>query len=216
MSIHTCCAMDGVKTPIEAKVSHGTHLGPFAFYLLSISRFIPNHCLRLIPTSHVVTCVCRAINYKKEDLNKVLKTEYPNGIDVVYESVGGDTFEVCVNRLAPLGRIIVIGFITGYNNDQGFTSVQTGTLLPKLLTKSASVRGFFLFNYANAWKEHTIRLLKLHGEGKIKATIDPRSARGDFVGLDAVAPAVEYLHSGKSFGKVVVNMPSAAKTKSSL
>lgn len=31
----------------------------------------------------------RVINYKTENIDQVLKTEYPRGIDVVFESVGG-------------------------------------------------------------------------------------------------------------------------------
>jgi NADPH:quinone reductase-like Zn-dependent oxidoreductase len=36
----------------------------------------------------------RVINYNKEDLGSVLAAEYPRGIDVVYESVGGAQYEV--------------------------------------------------------------------------------------------------------------------------
>jgi NADPH-dependent curcumin reductase CurA len=43
--------------------------------------------------------VDRAINYTKVDLYKTLKSEYPKGIDVVYESVGGETFNVLRRQL---------------------------------------------------------------------------------------------------------------------
>lgn len=56
----------------------------------------------------------RVINYKKENLHTTLKKEYPKGIDIVYESVGGDTFTTCVRNLAQFGRLIIIGAISQY------------------------------------------------------------------------------------------------------
>ena len=39
----------------------------------------------------------------------MLKAEYPRGIDLVFESVGGSMFEAAVNALAKKGRVIIIG-----------------------------------------------------------------------------------------------------------
>lgn len=43
---------------------------------------------------------------------QVLKDEFPKGVDIIYESVGGDMFDLCLNALAPYGRLIVIGMIS--------------------------------------------------------------------------------------------------------
>ena len=57
-------------------------------------------------------------------------------------------FDTCVNALAKHGRLIVIGWISGYETDKGFNVSRTlGSLPQRLLPKSASVRGFFLFGY---------------------------------------------------------------------
>lgn len=42
----------------------------------------------------------------------MLKKEFPKGIDIVYESVGGEMFNLCLNALAVHGRLIVIGMIS--------------------------------------------------------------------------------------------------------
>lgn len=92
----------------------------------------------------------RPVNYKKEDLFSVLRKEYPSGVDVVYEGVGGKMFDIALNNLAVKGRLVVIGFISGYQDSSGWTgggAVQK-PIAPKLLGKSASVRGFFLNDYA--------------------------------------------------------------------
>lgn len=43
---------------------------------------------------------------------QVLKEEFPKGIDIIYESVGGDMLNLCLNALAVHGRLIVIGMIS--------------------------------------------------------------------------------------------------------
>ena len=58
----------------------------------------------------------RVVNYRKEKLGDVLKREYPKGVDLVYECVGGDMYDTCVQNLAVKGRIVVIGMISGYED----------------------------------------------------------------------------------------------------
>ncbi|XP_031568103.1 prostaglandin reductase-3-like [Actinia tenebrosa] len=156
----------------------------------------------------------RPINYKTEELNDVLKAEYPEGVDVVYESIGGNIFDVCVNRLATKGRLIVIGFITGYESKLGFNPVKTGTLIPKLLTKSASVRGFFLFNYVSDIKTYMPRLIQLYQSGQIKTAVDmgENSKAGPFRGLTSVYDAVEHMYKGLNRGKLVVQISNDPKS----
>ena len=43
---------------------------------------------------------------------QVLKNEFPKGVDIVYESVGGQMFDLCLNALAIYGKLVVIGMIS--------------------------------------------------------------------------------------------------------
>ncbi|XP_030466658.2 uncharacterized protein LOC115685707 [Syzygium oleosum] len=144
--------------------------------------------------------VDRVIDYKAEDIKTVLKKEFPRGVDIVYESVGGEMFDLCLNALAIYGRLIVIGMISQYQGEHGWTPSKYPGLCEKLLSKSQTVAGFFLVQYSNFWQEHLDRLFQLYSRGQLKVAIDPKR----FVGLNAVADAVEHLHSGRSIGKVVV------------
>ncbi len=47
-------------------------------------------------------------------LQAVLRSEYPKGVDVVYEGVGGAMFDNALNGLAPRGRLIIIGMMSQY------------------------------------------------------------------------------------------------------
>jgi len=154
----------------------------------------------------------RVINYKKEDLNAVLRKEYPSGIDIVYESVGGDTYEVCVNNLAVYGRLIIIGMVSGYESGNAWKDGRDGKVIPlpaRLIGKSASVRGFFLKNFTREFKKHSILLFKLYTEGKLKSCVDPTQ----FKGLEQVANAIEFLYKGKNMGKIIVDISPSASEK---
>ena len=140
----------------------------------------------------------RPIHYREEDVRDVLEAEAPDGVDVVYEAVGGALFDVALRALAVKGRLISIGFVGEYvDGPERVTDVR---VYHRLLAKSASVRGFFLPHYARHVREHMGRLLGLVASGELQVAVDPT----EFRGLDAVADAVDHLHSGRSRGKVVV------------
>ncbi|XP_054786825.1 uncharacterized protein LOC129293048 isoform X2 [Prosopis cineraria] len=144
--------------------------------------------------------VDRVIDYKNEDIKTVLRKEFPEGFDIIYESVGGAMFNLCLNALAIYGRLIVIGMISQYQGEHGWKPSNYPGLCEKILAKSQTVTGFFLVQYSHLWRQHLDRLFDLYSMGKLKVAIDPKK----FVGLQSVADAVEYLHSGQSVGKVVV------------
>jgi len=153
----------------------------------------------------------RVINYKKEILGQVLKKEYPKGVDIVYESVGGDTFDTCVNALATGGKIIIIGFVSGYKDQSGWVDSKPKTGLPlvaKLLAKSASIRGFFLNHYAQHFNSHMSMLTKLIKEGKLVSQVDQTK---HFNGLQSVPEAIDHLYKGLNVGKVVVTLAPSSK-----
>lgn len=141
----------------------------------------------------------RIINYRQENLNTVLKEEYPQGINLVFECVGKQTFDICVDNLAVRGRLVIVGFISEYLNDFEFVNQQR--IYSKIFWKAASVRGFLMPHYAEFGGEMRDRLLNLYYSGKIKVIVDST----EFKGLESIPDAVEYLLNGKNCGKVVVS-----------
>lgn len=140
----------------------------------------------------------RVINYRQEDVGAVLKAEYPRGVDLVYESVGGQLFDTCVDNLAVRGRLVIIGYISEYLSAPEM--VTRPRIYRTLLSKSATLRGMFLLHFIKQVPEQMAELVKLYTAGKLQAAVDGRTFRG----VEQVADAVEYLHSGRSSGKVVV------------
>lgn len=140
----------------------------------------------------------RAINYYEENLAQVLKTEYPQGVNLVYECVGRELFDICVENLAVRGRLVSVGYISEYTSE--LQSVLNSRIYSKLLWKSASIRGFLFSHYTEYIQLYASRLMELFAVGKLRPTVDST----EFRGIESVVDAVEYLHSGSNCGKVVV------------
>lgn len=138
------------------------------------------------------------INYREQDVRSVLDEHYPSGVNLIYESVGGELFDVCVDALARYGRLLSIGYVSEYK--EGARAVEHERVYTKLIPKSASLRGFFLPHYAEHFGDHMDELVALQQSGALDVSIDDRR----FEGLEEVPDAVEHLHSGESQGKVVV------------
>ncbi|GAQ80953.1 ARP protein [Klebsormidium nitens] len=116
--------------------------------------------------------VDRVIDYRTEDVGQVLKTEFQQGMDVIYESVGGKMFSTCVNALARGGRLVVIGMMSQYTADasKGWAPSQQTGLPEKLLWKSQQLIGFFLVHHTRDYRKHLAKLSNLHRSGHLKAS----------------------------------------------
>lgn len=198
ISLEQVGEMKSGETVLVTAAAGGT--GQFA---VQLAKLAGNHVIGTCSSDEKVTLLkdlgCdRVINYNTEDLRQVLKTEYPGGVNLVYESVGRKTFDTCVNALALHGRLVIIGFVSEYVN--GMENITGPRIYSKLLYKSASLRGFFIFHFQKHYASHLARLLELYSSGQLKARVEPV----EFKGLDAVKPAYDYLHSGKSSGKVLI------------
>ncbi|XP_047977339.1 prostaglandin reductase-3-like isoform X1 [Salvia hispanica] len=202
IALEKAAQMDSRKTVLITAAAGGT--GQFAVQLA-----------KLAGNKVIATCggkdkarllkdlgVDRVIDYKAENIKTVLKDEFPKGVDIIYESVGGEMFDLCLIALATYGRLIVIGMISQYQGEDGWKPQNYTGLCEKILAKSQTVTGFFLVQYAHFWQEHLDKLMDLYTSRKLKVIVDPKT----FLGVHSVADAVNYLHSGQSVGKVVVCM----------
>lgn len=54
-------------------------------------------------------------NYKKEKPNEALARLAPNGIDIYYENVGGESLDAALAAMNNFGRIVACGMISSYN-----------------------------------------------------------------------------------------------------
>ncbi len=144
--------------------------------------------------------VDRVINYRTEDLREVLAREYPRGLDIAYDSAGGEIFDAFLDNLAMRGRLVISGHTSDF--DKPIEPVLHPRIYRKLYWKSASVRGFQNQAFPEFFDDAARRILELYYGGRLRVQVDPIPFRG----LDQVADAVEHLLAGRNAGKVVVHL----------
>lgn len=142
----------------------------------------------------------RVIDYRSEDVAAVLAAEYPKGIDVAVDTVSGNIFDAFLANIANHGRLVVGGAAADL---EGKPEIVTGPRIAHAIYyKGASVRGFMNGLLVPHWDDARARLFKLYEDGKLRVQFD--SQRN--VGLEGIYDGVERLLSGKSMGKVIVDI----------
>lgn len=135
------------------------------------------------------------IDYKAGNLQADLATATPNGIDAVFENVGGEIFDACLARMNAFGRIALCGMIAGYDGEP-LPIKNTRVLLTMRLT----MRGFIVSEHMDLWPQGLKELGTLVATGKLKfrESVAPN--------LAAAPDAFLGLLKGKNFGKQLVKL----------
>lgn len=142
----------------------------------------------------------RVIDYKAEDVGAVLAAEYPKGLDVAVDTVSGAIFDAFLANIANHGRLVVGGAASDL---EGRPEVVTGPRIAHAIYyKGASVRGFMNGLLTEHWGEARAQLFDLYAQGKLTVHFDDQPN----LGIEGVFDAVERLLSGRSTGKVIVDL----------
>jgi NADPH-dependent curcumin reductase CurA len=151
----------------------------------------PEKCAYVVDELGFDACV----DYKAGNLQADLKAATPDGIDAVFENVGGEIFDACVARMNPFGRIALCGLIAGYDGEP-----MALKNLRNVLTMRLSMRGFIVSEHPEFWPQGLQELGELVASGKLKF----RESVAD--GLAAAPEAFIGLLKGRNFGKQLVKL----------
>lgn len=136
------------------------------------------------------------VDYSAEALRETIKElTGGNGVDVVYDPVGGDLAEQAVRALAWRGRYLVIGFASGE--------------IPRLplnlaLLKEAAIVGVWYGAWAERHADELAANTRELGDMIAAGTITPRYSAA--FRLDDFADAFRLLAERKALGKVILRM----------
>lgn len=137
----------------------------------------------------------RGINYKQRDYEDAIKDlTHGEGVDAVFEMLGGEHTNKSVRCLGDFGRVIVYGSATG----------QKSELDTRLLyAKGASVHGLWLTYLSakqdlmkDAWKQLSVWI----SQGRLHPVI------GHVLPMERATEAYRLLSEGNNFGKVVLKI----------
>ncbi len=135
------------------------------------------------------------INYRKQDYQEAIKDlTHGEGVDAVFEMLGGEHTAKSIRCLRDFGRVIVYGTATGQR-----AQLDAGALY----AKGASVHGLWLTYLSakpdlmqQAWKQ----LSALAAQGRLRSMI------GEVLPMEKAANGYRLLLERKNFGKVVLKI----------
>jgi NADPH:quinone reductase len=136
-----------------------------------------------------------AINYKQHDYEEVVKNlTHGEGVDAVFEMLGGEHTAKSIRCLCDFGRVIQYGTATGK---------QPKLDVRALYTKSAILQGLWLSYLARkpevmgpAWKQLSTWI----ADGRLTPQI------GQVLPFDRALEAYKLLEDGRNYGKVVLKI----------
>ena len=139
------------------------------------------------------------IDYKAHrdfaSLAAALDKEAPNGVDGLFENVGGLILDVVLSRMNAFGRVALCGMISGYD---GAPMAITSPRL--LLTQRLRLQGFIVSEHMHLWPQALKELAEGVGSGSLK------HRESIAQGLDKAPEAFLGLLKGRNFGKQLVKL----------
>ena len=135
------------------------------------------------------------VDYKAGKLDADLAAATPDGVDAIFENVGGAVFDAALARTNAFARVALCGMIAGYNGED--VPIRNARVL---LTNRLTVRGFIVSEHIELWPQGLGELGGLVATGKLKY----RESIAN--GLAAAPEAFMGLLKGKNFGKQLVKL----------
>ncbi|MCL9982762.1 MAG: NADP-dependent oxidoreductase [Erythrobacter sp.] len=137
-----------------------------------------------------------AIDYKSGDLARQLAAAAPDGVDVFFDNVGGETLDIVLDNLAPAGaRIAICGAISQYQN---LDDVRGPKLYLRLAERNAMMKGFVVSYYEADYPTAMAEIAALMQAGKL--TLPEHVVSG----IDHFPDALLMLFDGSHLGNLVV------------
>ncbi|MGI9233415.1 MAG: NADP-dependent oxidoreductase [Woeseiaceae bacterium] len=134
------------------------------------------------------------VSYKTGDLREGLDRSCPDGIDVYFDNVGGDTLQAVMERLALGARVVLCGLMAQYNSNE----MPPGPNPAFIIKARATVRGMVVYDHEDLRAEMVTQVSQWLHDGKIKYLEDRTE------GLENAPEAFSRLMQGKNVGKAIV------------
>lgn len=140
-----------------------------------------------------------AIDYRGKDeaaLAAEIAAAAPNGVDVIFENVGGIILDAGLANLAMNARVGLCGLISEYNSEEPVGARN----LWRLIVKRASIRGLLVADYVARFGEGAAKMGEWAAQGKIN--IDEHVDEG----IENAYSAFMRLFSGSNQGKMILKI----------
>ena len=136
------------------------------------------------------------INYKTENLSERIKEVCPDGLDIYFDNVGGETLDIMTKNLAMFARIVLCGFMTQYN----LATPLPGPNLGPIVGSRASIKGVVVYDHYDKQQEFITLASQWLEEGKINYIED------EVFGIENTPTHFCSLMRGENFGKTIITL----------
>jgi NADPH-dependent curcumin reductase CurA len=136
------------------------------------------------------------VNYRDGHLREQLKSACPQGIDVYFDNVGGDTLAAVLGNLALHARVVLCGMIEAYSLD----TPPPGPFLGPVVGARATMKGLVVYD----WMHKMPELLRVVGDWIRAGSFRYREDVTE--GLENAPEAFCRLMRGGNFGKALVRV----------
>ena len=155
----------------------------------------PEKCAYVVEELGFDACVDHRAHADVKSMVRALRTAAPQGVDALFENVGGVCLDAALACMNPFGRVALCGLIAGYNGeDIALQNVRA------LLVMRLTIRGFIVSDHMDAWPPALAEL----GRGVATGRIKYRETIAE--GLAAAPEAFIGLLAGRNFGKQLVKL----------
>jgi len=135
------------------------------------------------------------VDYKSADARDAFKAATADGVDVLFENVGGMVFDMALGRMNVGGRVALCGLIAGYDGqDLAIRNVRS------ILINRVSVTGFIVADHAAVWPQALQELSGHVAAGRLKYR------ESITTGIENAPKAFIGLLKGENFGKQLVKL----------
>lgn len=139
-----------------------------------------------------------AVNYREQsDVAAAIKELCPDGVEVYYDNVGGQTLDAMLTCMKDFGRIVGCGMISDYNHQDDPTPIYN---LWKIVEKQLMFKGFLLPGYAEHIPAAMSDLEEWVNRGEIKVLENITQ------GIENTAQAYCDMMKGATIGKNLVQL----------
>jgi hypothetical protein len=135
------------------------------------------------------------VDHKSPSFAEELKAALPNGVDGLFENVGGEPFRQAMRRINDFARVAICGLIASYEGEP--------TPAPDMrlfLVKRFKMEGFIVSDHMDLWPKAIGELAALVAARKLTWRETIRD------GLESTPQALIDLLHGQNFGKMLVRV----------
>jgi NADPH-dependent curcumin reductase len=135
------------------------------------------------------------IDHKVPDFDERLKTALPDGLDGLFENVGGAAFEASMRCVNAFARVAICGLIASYEGPPTVIKDMRSVLVHRI-----KLQGFIVSDHMDHWPVALKELADHAASGRLRWRETIRN------GLESAPQALVDLLHGANFGKLLVRL----------